>query len=225
MSIMYVISNRIINNIMDGVIITLLKFYIFMIKKTCRVRIEYASDAAKRAMTTDTKGVFVCWHSRFISLLLVKEFYSFFAVASSHKDADYLSRILEYYGHKVIRGSSRRNAVSAMRALLSIEPEEFRIIITPDGPLGPRFQVKGGCVRIAEKRGVPIVIMTTSATNAMVLKTWDRLILPIPFLSTISIIIDEPRNASEFQNENILGRVMLERVQDLDMKNKLSIEY
>ncbi len=53
--------------------------------------------------------------------------------------------------------------------------------ITPDGPQGPRRQAAPGMAHLAALAGVPILPCAASTSRRIVLKTWDRMAIPLPF--------------------------------------------
>jgi hypothetical protein len=55
------------------------------------------------------------------------------------------------------------------------------MVVTPDGPKGPRMRFKAGAVKAAQMTGAPLVALTGSARPRKVFATWDRFCLPLPF--------------------------------------------
>lgn len=53
--------------------------------------------------------------------------------------------------------------------------------IMVDGPKGPPRALKMGAIKIAEDTGKPIIPMMYGAEHRIVLKSWDRYFLPVPF--------------------------------------------
>lgn len=64
------------------------------------------------------------------------------------------------------------------------------ILITPDGPRGPRHSISDGTVIIPQKKNTPIQILSYEASSFGDL-ILDKMILPKPF-STINYILSEP---------------------------------
>ena len=64
------------------------------------------------------------------------------------------------------------------------------LVITPDGPRGPRFKFKPGALLLAQMSGRPILPMSYAASHAWLIK-WDRFVIPVPF-SRIAIAIGPP---------------------------------
>jgi lysophospholipid acyltransferase (LPLAT)-like uncharacterized protein len=68
-----------------------------------------------------------------------------------------------------------------MRALLAVLAAGDQVVITPDGPRGPRRQLARGVAQLAALAGVPVLPCAARSTQRRVLPTWDRMILPLPF--------------------------------------------
>ena len=54
-------------------------------------------------------------------------------------------------------------------------------MITPDGPKGPRHEVKEGVVQLARITGRPVIPMAFPCSRGHRFASWDRFILPYPF--------------------------------------------
>lgn len=199
-------------------------FYLWLINKTCRTEIRIHKDA-KSIVQSDAPAVFPCWHSRFAAFLPIKQYGSFHAVTSAHADGNILQNILLAFDHKPIRGSSRKKAFNAMKELIALSPDSMRLVVTPDGPLGPRYKIKGSALRLCLKRGVPVIPMCYSASRAIVLNTWDRFILPIPFISKLYLDFAKPfySDAADYKSE--LELIMYKQMIKLDAKAALKVGY
>ena len=55
------------------------------------------------------------------------------------------------------------------------------VVITPDGPRGPRRSISDGSVTIAQKTGVNVVVLSYKASKFWQFNSWDKMILPKPF--------------------------------------------
>lgn len=126
-------------------------------------------------------------------------------------------------GHKLIRGSSGKNGISAMMGIVRHIKAGNSIGITPDGPKGPRFKIKGNTTEIARRYKLPIIHCTFSARNAKVFNSWDRFVLPIPFRSELIIALSAPM--FDEMNDEQLEFLMLKQVQNVDAKIGLKIDY
>ena len=76
---------------------------------------------------------------------------------SQHQDGEIIARIIARFGHGVVRGSSTRGGALALRELIRIGRSGADLVVTPDGPKGPRQVAKLGVVQLAKATGLPIV--------------------------------------------------------------------
>ncbi len=91
-----------------------------------------------------------------------------------------------------VRGSSSRGASDAVRGLIKSLRAGFDIGITPDGPKGPKCEVKEGVMYLAQKLGVPILPITNAQSNRLILRgTWDQFQVPMPFGRSV-VVYGEP---------------------------------
>ncbi len=100
---------------------------------------------------------------------------------SPSKDGELIARTMAYFGQGAVRGSSSRGGRSAFRHLLALGKEPIDLVITPDGPKGPRHEVKEGVVQLARLTGRPVVPMAFAASRGHRFASWDRFLLPYPF--------------------------------------------
>lgn len=133
------------------------------------------------------------WHGRLLPMpLIMSDRSKLAAIVSRHTDGEFLANIMNILGVHAIRGSSNRvkteNKGSKDRGGTTVVRETIEniqrgnsIVITPDGPKGPRMRVKDNIFRIAHKTGAPIITMAYSATNSIVFNSWDKFMLPLPF--------------------------------------------
>ncbi len=81
----------------------------------------------------------------------------------------------------MVRGSATRGGARALRELIGALRGGRNVAITPDGPKGPRGQVKSGVVELARLSGMPILPVAFAARRARVLRrSWDRFSVPVP---------------------------------------------
>jgi lysophospholipid acyltransferase (LPLAT)-like uncharacterized protein len=113
----------------------------------------------------------VCWPSRAPFHMLI----------SSHPDGRLIANTIAHFGVGSIAGSSTRGGGEAMRGLVRTLRNGESVGVTPDGPRGPRMTAGDGVLALARLAGVPILPVAVSVSSRMVLGTWDRLIIPLPF--------------------------------------------
>jgi hypothetical protein len=112
-----------------------------------------------------------CWPSRAPFHMLI----------SSHPDGRLIANTVAHFGITAVAGSTRRGGSEALRTLIRLAKDGASVGITPDGPRGPRMRAGQGAVVLAGLTGVPILPAAVSVSRRMVLGTWDKLIVALPF--------------------------------------------
>lgn len=107
-------------------------------------------------------------------------------LVSRHQDGRLIGDMMRGFGLDLVHGSSakgseQKGGASGLRALLAVLAAGDQVVITPDGPRGPRRQVARGVAQLAALAGVPVLPCAARCTRRRVLPTWDRMILPLPW--------------------------------------------
>jgi lysophospholipid acyltransferase (LPLAT)-like uncharacterized protein len=90
--------------------------------------------------------------------------------------------------------------------------EGYNATMTVDGPRGPLFSVKPGIIDVAAATGAPIISMSVVARPHINAPTWERLWLPAPFSTIVTLFggpVYVPADADDEKREEI--RQTLER--------------
>lgn len=109
---------------------------------------------------------------------------------SKSRDGDKITQIARPFGIRPVRGSTSRDALTAIRASVRVLRERH-LAITPDGPRGPRYVVQAGIVGVAQLSGAPVVPIAWTASRYWEFGTWDRIKLPKPF-ATVYVFVGDP---------------------------------
>ena len=169
------------------------------------------------------KGPYILtlWHGRIFYLFYyLRNRPDYFLLISPSSDGDLLAKLARLMGYSVIRGSSFKRAVPAARSLIRVLREGHKIIIIADGSRGPRCVAQTGSIQLAGITKLPLFPMTFGAKRKVVLNTWDRFILPLPF-TCCSINFGPPIYVSSRSSEELVEekRAELENsLQKLDSK-------
>jgi lysophospholipid acyltransferase (LPLAT)-like uncharacterized protein len=101
---------------------------------------------------------------------------------SQHGDGEIIARIIARFGHEAVRGSSTRGGAGALRALIKLGRSGRDVVVTPDGPKGPRQVAKLGVVQLAKATGLPIVPLTFACSkknsSRVGIASWSRIHFP-----------------------------------------------
>jgi lysophospholipid acyltransferase (LPLAT)-like uncharacterized protein len=138
----------------------------------------------------DEPVIFVLWHNR---LFAVPELFRHLrptkrihALISASKDGAWLAAFFELAGLGAVRGSSSKYGRQALHGLADRLNAGDDVGLTPDGPRGPAYKLKGGGITLARKTGVPSVLLGINYDRAWRIPSWDRFFLPVPW-STVRV--------------------------------------
>ena len=138
------------------------------------------------------------WHCHLLLMLHTKWHGPSSVMISQSKDGEYIARVFDWYGVGSVRGSSTRGGAAALREIIREARVGKNIVFTPDGPKGPARIVKEGVVAAARATGLPIVPIAFAAKKKKLLRSWDRMVIPIPFTRALFLYgepIVVPRDA------------------------------
>jgi len=157
-------------------------------------RIDYLGlDHVHRWLREDRRIIISFWHDQL--LLMVKGYQharrtcpggdvsgkGARILISSSKDGELIARTMRLFGQGTVRGSSSRGGSRALKEMIRLMREPVDLVFTPDGPRGPRHEVKPGVVQLAKISKRPVIPMAYAASKGHRFASWDRFLLPYPF--------------------------------------------
>ncbi len=126
--------------------------------------------------------IYLLWHEALLPLLWQHRRQQVTIVVSEAREGQYLSGLRP--PHRVSASAlDRRPAAGPAPCSARSAPSTTAapIAITPDGPRGPRREVKPGVVHAAQRSGAMILPLHAVADSAWLTQSWDRMFLPKPF--------------------------------------------
>jgi lysophospholipid acyltransferase (LPLAT)-like uncharacterized protein len=138
------------------------------------------------------RAVYVFWHRNIIPLLLLHKNEQIVILISKSKDGDFIAEPTKAFGYIPIRGSSSKDGSKALKEMIKLSKKHF-LAITPDGPKGPAQHFKEGALQLAYLTKLPMIAGNVKVSKAIIFKSWDRFILPLPF-AKISVTYSPPIN-------------------------------
>ncbi len=108
-----------------------------------------------------------------------------YVISSAHGDGQLIQLATNRFGFKTLWGSSRRGGAKVLREAKRVLSEGDIIVMTPDGPRGPRMRAHPGIAYLAGSADVPVVPITFAARRARGFQSWDRFKLVWPFASGV----------------------------------------
>jgi lysophospholipid acyltransferase (LPLAT)-like uncharacterized protein len=124
--------------------------------------------------------IYIFWHEYILFPFYLRGHCNMAMLLSRHRDAEILSHAAHHMGFDFVRGSTNRGGVAALRELLA-KSKTMHLTITPDGPRGPRRRLAPGCVYLASKLELPLVVMGYGYDRPWrVHSAWDQFAVPRP---------------------------------------------
>lgn len=167
----------------------LIALWMTLVKYTTRWEVLHA-ERAQPIIDGGEGLIALTFHSRFLLLTSAwkKKYQHPHVLISRSNDGDIVSWTCRWLGLSTVRGSARnlkkskiKGGGQAGRDILGAIEAGGCIVITPDGPRGPRQRVPLGPFRLARMSGAPILPCTFSIQRRKQFNSWDKFILPLPF--------------------------------------------
>jgi lysophospholipid acyltransferase (LPLAT)-like uncharacterized protein len=165
--------------------------------------------------------IYVLWHEYLLLPLYLRGNSNTTLLVSRHLDAEILSRAAGHLGFEMVRGSTNRHGMTALRELL--RQRQMNIGLTSDGPRGPRRSLTAGAIFLSSKLGLPIVAAGIGFDRPWRTKTWDHFAIPRPgsrarVITSPAIPIPDHLDRDELEDyrsgvERLLNRLTLEAEQ------------
>jgi lysophospholipid acyltransferase (LPLAT)-like uncharacterized protein len=154
---------------------------------TLRVRVRTCDGQSHPLDPATQPCIYAFWHEAMLAPCKVKVRVQ--ALASQSADGELIAQVLKRLGVGVIRGSSSKGGAGVLLDLSRQgAARDSHLLITPDGPRGPRRTVQPGIVFLASKSGLPIVPVGVGFTRAWRARSWDRFAVPLPFSTLLGVI-------------------------------------
>jgi len=181
------------------------KWFIDALFSTIQISIHGWDKVAP--LMNSKRFLFVFWHSRILPVAYTHKGYNAAIMVSRSKDGEIIAQVIYRQGHEPVRGSSTRGGKEALYYIVDALKSGNRPgVMIPDGPLGPRYKVQHGVIRLAQLTGYPIISVTGSFSHMKVLNSWDRFVIPRPFSRCLILYgnpIYVPSDASLDQKEDL----------------------
>lgn len=139
-------------------------------------------EVRERLRAENRRFIYAFWHQRQVYFTYTHRGVGAAVLVSRSKDGEMIAKTMLLSDIGAVRGSSSRGGAAATRELMTALQSGLDIGITPDGPKGPRCEVKEGVIFLAQKLGAPILPLTNALSRRLEIKrAWDRFHVPLPF--------------------------------------------
>jgi lysophospholipid acyltransferase (LPLAT)-like uncharacterized protein len=174
-------------------------------------RIEYTGETGLELFRGKRPWVGTMWHGRMLTLMPIKRHCrrNISVLVSPSDDGGLAKRALDKFGYRVVRGSMSKRGATAMREMRELLTADGQLVITPDGPRGPRHSINTGAAWLARATDVPIIPISTAMSRAWRFKSWDRMCIPKLFARVI-VHYGEPVTIDKHSDDALLEVVSSE---------------
>ena len=178
-------------------------------------RTDVGRHHVESCLAKGERAIVAFWHGRLLMMPFVFPGHSAAILISQHRDGEYITRIAERLGYTVVRGSATRGGARAFKQLLQCLKDGSHVAITPDGPKGPRRQVKSGVIELSRLSHMPILPVAFAAWPRTILKSWDQFLIPHPF-GRAAYVWGEPIYVPENADKNAVEKLQSVLAERLD---------
>lgn len=124
--------------------------------------------------------LYLVWHETLLLPLAWVGTPDLSTLVSKHADGQLLAGFIRTLGMSVVFGSTNRGGMQAVREIIRDTSGCRHLVITPDGPRGPRRVVQPGAIYLAAKTGMAIAPVGVGMYRPWRANSWDKFALPKP---------------------------------------------
>ena len=171
--------------------------YMWLVRSTSRL----VADPPDfwEAAHADWPAIAVAWHGdAFICYVVMPDPSQAAVLVSRHADGEMMAAMARAGGYHVVRGQGANSreqkgtgGAVAFRNMMKTLDDGISMFATADIPPDPGRKVSVGMVALARRSGRPIYTMGAASSRRRILRTWDRMQIPLPF-STITFTREGP---------------------------------
>lgn len=154
-----------------------------LILKTCRMELvgmEHFYETVKKS-----PSIIMLWHNR---VILCPTFFgeymepssNYTAFVSNSRDGEWLALATESYAHGFTIRVPKFDKHKSLREFVKTLKKSI-VVVTPDGPTGPKYKIKPGTILAAKLTKAQIFPFSWTASKYWRLSTWDNMLIPKPF--------------------------------------------
>ena len=190
----------------QGFAANLLGLYLALVYRTTRWRL-IGGEEIDAAFAAHGNVIAAFWHEN-LPLMphLWRTGQKRAAIPSAHvllsrsRDGRLIADVVRRFDLHMIHASSSKGGAAGLLAMARLLRTRAMVVITPDGPRGPRRQSAPGVAQLAALSGKPVLPCAARVSRGIQLRSWDRMVVPLPFGRGVMVTgpaISVPREAPE----------------------------
>ena len=154
--------------------------------------------------------IFACLHRDILPAIMFLRGMRPTLLVSDSLDGDILVKTLGGRDYRFVRGAT---GGAGRRALVLLRREldaGHSVGLAVDGPEGPFGSIREGVIHLARVTGAPVAPLLARTNRPLVLDTWDKTVVPVPFRRVemiIGPILRIPRDAGDNDTAGYLARL------------------
>ncbi len=129
----------------------------------------------------DHPVIFACLHRDIIPAIMFVRPWRPALLVSNSPDGEILVKTLGDGNYRFVRGATGTDGGRALVLLRRELVAGHCVGVAVDGPEGPFGSIREGVLHLARMTGVAVIPLVAKASRPLVLDTWDRTVIPVPF--------------------------------------------
>ena len=184
------------------------------------LKLDFRADRPEtNPYSPSTRNCFLycVWHDSLIVPTFAGKHRRTAALTSQHTDGSLVAHVLRLVRIATIRGSTNRISPGTIRTLIKTAADKH-IVITPDGPRGPRREMSVGIAYLASRTGRAVVPTAYSCTRCWRVRgSWTDLLIPKPFsrvflLAAAPIEVPAELDSNQLQEHSVVIQAEMDRL-------------
>jgi len=175
--------------------------------KTLRLQV-LGKENADKMINSGKTVIFAVIHGRQFAVYRMLGYNDLCVMVSTSRDGMLAAGVLKKFGFEVAYGSSAKSPVRALLGMIKLMHTGYNGVMAVDGPKGPIYKVKPGILFLAKKMDAVIVPFVFSSKKAVIMKAWDKYMLPKPFAKSV-VIFGEPFYTAASTSKDIIEKESL----------------
>jgi len=189
----------------------------FIVKKLMNIQ-EFFTHIVEINNPKIKPCIYALWHENQFGIYGISDKPNVSVLISNSADGQIVTKAVEGFGFKVVRGSSERKGcvASTMQLIKRLKDGECAALMI-DGPHGPLHKVKGGVIKLAKETGAPIIPTHwySDEKTFITLPSWDKMKTPFGNCHIINLYGD-PIYVNKDDENSVVAEKIITALKELE---------